>query len=130
MIIRPSSSSRSVDLPVHLRYQVADPQLTHRSISVPSPKVGWSCQSQHPPSLLSALHHHSKTPHLTWIPLSSAPHTLLLTVPVGNTKDAAIVQWGTLVMIVLGTAWILHAIGYAIRKHRRHLVKGKRRKSE
>ncbi|CAO3595715.1 unnamed protein product [Absidia cylindrospora] len=61
---------------------------------------------------------------------SPPPPQLLLKVPVGNTNDAWIVQWGTILVIILGSCWILNAIAVAVQKHRRHEAKGKRRKSE
>lgn len=135
LAVRLRDGQAMIDLPVHLRYQAPDALLTHRPIVVPAPKLGWSCQTAAmPPVLQTTLAFHSTTDHhpaMTWIPLSGSSDSVLeLTVPVGNTKDATIVQWGTLAIIVLGTGWILQAFGHAVRKHRRHLAKGKRRKSE
>ncbi|ORZ22089.1 PIG-X protein, partial [Absidia repens] len=166
-----------VDIPLHLRYQAPDDTLTHRTITIPWPQVGWLCQqtdphsraptAASPPSLYSSLHHFSnKATHLNllqdttafvWIPIppsqqqqmtdaadaaaapidvTSQPATpppppphVTLKVPVGKTTDAWIVQWGTILVIVLSSCWILNAIAVAVQKHRRHEAKGKRRKS-
>ncbi|CAO3636406.1 unnamed protein product [Cunninghamella echinulata] len=56
--------------------------------------------------------------------------SLQIQLPVGNLNDVMIVQWGTIVSILLGTLWILWSVMAAVKKHRRHEAKGKRRKSE
>jgi hypothetical protein len=132
LAVRPHAGQATIDLPLHLRYQAPDALLTHRPIVMPAPTLGWSCQAAATPPLLQTTltFHTSHHSAMTWIPLNADDDVLELTVPVGNTKDATIVQWGTLAIIVLGTAWIIHAFAHAVRKHRRHLAKGKRRKSE
>ncbi|KAI9302982.1 PIG-X [Cunninghamella echinulata] len=78
----------------------------------------------------------------TWLPILSSSNmdhhqqdptsssSLQIQLPVGNLNDVMIVQWGTIVSIILGTLWILWSVAAAVKKHRRHEAKGKRRKSE
>ncbi|KAI8081421.1 PIG-X [Halteromyces radiatus] len=133
VIVRPSPNIQ-IDLPVHLRYQAPDRSLTHRLIHIQQPRVGWSCHHGNKKPTLDQTFDFffSRSQSLTWIqlPSNSSSHDISLQVPVGNTTDAFLVQWGTFFTILLGTAWILHATLFAVKKHRRHEAKGKRRKSE
>ncbi|CAO3640088.1 unnamed protein product [Cunninghamella blakesleeana] len=84
-------------------------------------------------------HHHHQ---FKWIPILSSSSSnlnqitnvssssLQIHVPVGNLNDVMIVQWGTMITLLFGTLWILWSINTAVKKHRRHEAKGKRRKSE
>ncbi|KAI9316705.1 PIG-X [Dichotomocladium elegans] len=70
----------------------------------------------------------------TFVPLGSSAmksaDVLHLKVPVGDMREAGVVQLGTGLCVLICSLWILWAVWKSIQKARRSEAKGKRRKSE
>ncbi|CDH59014.1 hypothetical protein RO3G_10882 [Lichtheimia corymbifera JMRC:FSU:9682] len=145
---KPTDIEHELDLPIHLRYQRPSDNDSFRDIKISAPRVGWTCplQQQHPddhgnvisisnnlppiPEIAMIPSHHMDPNMYTFHPLEDNGTILKLQVPVGNTQDANMVQWGTALCVLACTSWIGWSVWRSIQKRRRYEAKGKRRKSE
>ncbi|ORY91432.1 PIG-X protein [Syncephalastrum racemosum] len=124
-----------VDLPLHLRYQQPDSLETHRHITIEAPQVGWTCRTSPTPAWLLQnplipARYLADPRDTTFIPMSRSSGPLRITVPVGRSQDNTIVQVGTVLCVLLSSAWIGWAILKSLTRIRRYDAKGKRRRSE
>lgn len=127
----------SIDLPLHMRYHKADSLWTHQTVTIPTPKVGWTCLIDPPqkpssiPPLPSIDFHLERDSRTTFDEIeSTAVGNMTVSVPVGRTDDTYTVQTGTFITVIVGSLWIAYTIYRAVVKRKRTEAKGKRRKSE
>ncbi|CAO3695734.1 unnamed protein product [Umbelopsis ramanniana] len=127
----------SIDLPLHMRYQKPDSLWSHQTVTIPTPKVGWTCLIDPPqksssiPPLPSIDFHLERDSRTTFDEIeSTAIGNMTVSVPVGRTDDIYTVQTGTFITVIVGSLWIAYTIYRAVVKRKRTEAKGKRRKSE
>ncbi|CDS11343.1 hypothetical protein LRAMOSA03606 [Lichtheimia ramosa] len=141
---KPTHIEYEIDLPIHLRYQRPSDNDSFSDIEIPAPRVGWTCSLNNHDNVISSMNHilppipeialiptHLMDPNkYEFHPLKDNGAILRLQVPVGNTQDANMVQWGTALCVLACTSWICWSVWKSIQKRRRYEAKGKRRKSE
>jgi hypothetical protein len=127
----------NIDLPLHMRYQKPDSLWTHQTVTIPEPKVGWTCLIEPPlkstsiPPLPTIDFHLERDSRTTFDEIESTTiGNMTVRVPVGCTADTYTVQTGTFITVVVGALWIAWTLYRAVVKRKRTEAKGKRRKSE
>jgi hypothetical protein len=127
----------TIDLPLHMRYQKPDSMWTHQTVTVPVPKVGWTCLLEPPqkhtslPPLPSFEFQQDRDSRTSFDEIESIPiGNMTVRIPIGRTDDTYAVQIGTFVTVTVGAVWIAWSMYRAVVKRKRTEAKGKRRKSE